>query len=263
MNPIAPARPAFTALVPAAVWQAGAALLALAGLAAPVQAADRTYDFKGFTHVGGSSHAFTGVFVLDTAAVGRTVYTPGDRGPVQQGFTTRYAGAVEQLSIRLDNGETVTALPGELQLNNIQQAEPGSQVPAGLSAQAWTGGASGTINGLSVFNLYLAFLPVSADGFSWDGLDGYFGDNAEQLLQEDPSRLPAGIDPRLTGTALPGDLLSVYSGGLFLGTNHGLTNTVNTITDITLRAPVPEPASAWMLATGGLALLGLRRRRRG
>ncbi len=182
---------------------------------------------------------------------------------VQQGFTSRFAGAQQSLRIVLDNGEQVSAGTGLIQINNIQQAEAGAQVPAGLSLQSWQSSATGTINGLAVFNLYLAFLPVDP-AFSWDPLDAYFGGNAETLLQGNPALLPASIDPGLTGTALPLQVLDRFTGGVFLGTNHGLTNTVNSAGNFALLSvvpvPVPEPAPAALLALG-LAMVALARTR--
>lgn len=242
---------------PAPILARLAASLALFALPC-AQAELITYDFSGHTSVGGSMHAYTGVFSYESTATASTVYRPGT-GPLQQGFESTYAGAVRELSIRLDNGETVSTQPGNLAINNIQQAEPGSQLPAGLSAQAWTGGATGTINGFHVFNMYLAFLPLQPN-YSWDGLDDYFGGNAEQMLQANPSALPSNIDPMLTGTALPLHLLDTFTAGVFLGTNHNLTNTVNDAGNFVLRAPVPEPSS-WALLLGGLLVLPLLRRR--
>jgi PEP-CTERM motif len=225
-------------------------------------AVEVTYDFSGTTSVGGSSHAYTGVFVYETEAIASTVYTPGVTAPVQEGFATTYAGAVRQLSITLDNGERVVGAPGNLAINNISQAESGSQLPQGLSAQAWTGGSTGTINGFQVFNLYLAFLPLPGS-FSWDALDDYYGGNAEHLLQANPHLLPSDIDPALTGTTMPADLLVRFNAGVFLGTNHDLTNTVNDAGNFTLRPtmpPIPEPGS-WLLMMAGLAaMIGVRRR---
>lgn len=77
--------------------------------------------------------------------------------------------------------------------NNIQQAENGAQVPAGLSLQAYGSGVSGTINGQPISGMYLAFLPLPPS-FSWDALDAYFDGNAEQLLQVNPALLPRNID---------------------------------------------------------------------
>lgn len=241
-----------------------AALLAALLLSPLAHATELTYDFTGRTWVGGAGHSYTGVFTFNDDVPASTVYQPGQTAPVQQGFQSSYFGAVHFLGITLDNGETVSASAGTLQVNNIQQAENGAQVPAGLSLQAWTAGAHGTINGLSVFNLYLAFLPVTP-AFSWDALDAHFGGNAEQLLSDDPSLLPAGIAPLLTGTGLPPLLTDTFVHGLFLGTNHGLTNTVNEVNSFKLRAaaPVPEPASLALMLVGGLALAAAVRRRAG
>ena len=227
----------------------------------PAQAVEVTYDFAGYTNIGGESHNFTGQWVFENAAVGTTTYA---NNSVVQGFTTVYAGALRSLHITLDNGEQVVSGPGNLQLNNIQQAEAGAPVPVDLTLQAWGGSTSGTIAGYSVFNMYLAFLPV-APNFSWDALDRYFRGNAEQMLSDNPSLLPANINPRLTGTALPEDVLTVFNGGVFLGTNHGLTNTVNTVSAMSLATTpaVPEPAT-WGLMGAGMLLLGHRvRRQRG
>ena len=224
-----------------------------------------TYGFTGLTSVGGSTHSYTGTWVHQTGVAGQTVYTNGATGPVQQGFTTRYNGAQHSLQIVLDNGEQVSAGIGQIQINNIQQAEAGAQVPQGLSLQSWQSAATGTINGQSVFNMYLAFLPIDPN-FSWDALDDYFSGNAEALLQANPALLPTGIDPALTGTALPLFVPDLFTGGVFLGTNHALTNTVNTAGNFTLLSvvplPVPEPAAAslFWLGLAGLAVAASRRR---
>lgn len=236
-----------------------ATLLSLLALPFAAQATEYTYDFTGMTTVTGPRHQFTGVFVYEDGVASSTVYQPGQDVPVQQGFQSTYDGAVRELSIRLDNGETVAAAAGAIDINNIQQAEIGTQVPADLSLQAWTWGAQGTINGLEIFNIYLAFSPV-APNFSWDPLDAYFETNAENLLRDNPALLPAYIDPLLTGTAMPRSLIGTFNAGVFLGTNHGLTNTVNRIDSFTLRAAVPE-SGTWALMLGGLAGLAALRRK--
>ena len=240
------------------------ALLASALLTNPTQASEHTYLFTGLATVGAADggppvHSFTGRLTYQDDLPGSTTYV---NNAVVQGFRTRYLGAVDYLGITLDNGEQVEALGGWLDINNIQQAETGAPVPTGLTLQVWTSGASGSINGLAITNLYLAFLPV-APAFSWDGLDTTLGGNAEQLLGDTPSLLPANIDPAMTGTAIPEVLPATFINGLFLGTNHGLTNTVNTVYSFSEQtAPVPEPPTAMLLALGTLSLGMARRARR-
>ena len=153
-----------------------------------------------------------------------------------------------------------TTAGGYIDVNNIQQAEPGAQVPVGLTVQAYAGPATGTINGIAINSLYLAFLPQTPD-FSWDGLDAYFSGNAESLLQDNPDLLPATINPSLTGTTLSPSLQRLAS-GLFLGTIHnspqGVTTTVNSITSFELRVPAPSPAAVFAL----IGTCTIRRRRR-
>jgi len=237
---------------------AALSVLGAAWLHGPAHASEHTYAFTGLATVGARdggppAHLFTGLVTYQDDLPGSTEYLDS----TAQGFRTSYSGAVSFLGIVLDNGERVEAHSGWLQVNNIQQAEIGSPVPAGLSMQVWTGGASGSINGLSVFNLYLAFLPVQPN-FSWDGLDALFGGNAEQLLGANPGQLPATVDPLLTGTAIPEVLPDTFVNGLFLGTNHELTNTVNPVyTFKEVTAAVPEPAT-WALLLAGAVFMGWR-----
>lgn len=224
-----------------------------------VHAAEVSYIFHGITHIGGTN-SFTGTFVYDNAVSGSTVYYPGT-GPLQQGFSTVYTGAVKSLEITLDNGNQVISTGGDIVISNIQQAETGAQLPVGLGLLAWTGGTNGSINGNIMTNMYLAFDPVTPN-YSWDALDTYLNGNAEKLLQSSPSLLPPKIDTQLTGTSLPLDLLSTFDSGVFLGTNHGLTNTVNYISSFTL-APVPEPETYAMLLAGlGLMFASANYRKR-
>lgn len=221
------------------------------------RAEEVSYTFEGYTHIGNIT-SYTGTFVYDNAVVGSTVYYPGT-GPVQEGFSTVYAGAVKSLKIILNNGDQVVSAGGNIVVSNIQQAEIGAQLPEGLSLQAWTGTTTGSINGHDISNMYLAFLPVTPN-YSWEGLDDKFGGNAEKILQSNPGILSPNIDTQLTGTSLPSNLLDTFNGGLFLGTNHGLTNTVNTVSSFNL-APVPEPETNAMFLAG-LGLMGVFTRRR-
>lgn len=235
-------------------------LIAVGVAAALVSAANAsvvTYDFTGVTHGFLGSHTFSGTFVYDNGATGTTVYHPGNGFPVQRGFESRYQNGLRSLSITLDNGQSVGGGAGLIQNNNIQQADPGSQVPLGQSLQCYASNTSGTIDGHSIWYMYLAFLPVDPN-FSWGPLDAYFNGDAESMLQNDPSILPSDIDPTLTGTALPGDVLSVFNGGLFLGLTYDSTTTVNTITSFHLRVPAPATGAVVGLAP----LFGARRRRR-
>jgi hypothetical protein len=240
-----------------------AALLCPLALLQPAGASEHRYTFTGLATVGAvdggpSVHPYSGVFIFNDDFPSTTEYM---NNSVVQGFKTTYLGAVTYLGITLDNNERVEAYGGNLQVNNVQQAEVGSPWPEGLSLQAWMSGTGGTINGLSISNMYLAFLPVTPN-FSWDGLDAEFGGNAEQMLSDNPALLPPGMDPLLTGTALPESLPATFTNGLFLGTNHGLVNTVNPVyTLVESAAPVPETGSGALLAVGTLALWGALRRR--
>jgi hypothetical protein len=238
--------------------------LAVAVLLTPLaRATEHTYTFTGLATVGARDggppvHPYTGVFIIDDDMAASTVYR---NNTVMQGFTTTYQGAVRYLGITLNNGEQVQAWGGNLNVNNIQQAEPGTPVPQDFTVQAWTGGSSGTINGFNVFNMYLSFLPVTPN-FAWDGLDAYFAGNAEKMLEDGSAVLPALIDPGLTGTALPENLATTFVNGLFLGTNHDLTNTVNPIYSfVETSAPVPEPTTLALILAGGWVVMGAARRK--
>ncbi|MFO0962191.1 MAG: hypothetical protein U0625_04725 [Phycisphaerales bacterium] len=217
------------------------------------------YDFGGYSNIGGSTHAFTGYFEYETGTPHSTVYYSGQNTP-NQGFRTTYTGAVRALSIVLDNGESVSAGPGSIDFNNLQQSEPGASLPAGRSMQAYAGGAAGTINGNAITFLYLAFLPVEPN-FNWDGLDAFFDGNAESILQSNPGALPPSIDPTLTGTQLTGDLITPFPDGLFLGTVHGVTTTVNTVNWFHLHT-APAPGALAIFGVGA-AVRGPGGRRRG
>lgn len=193
-----------------------------------------TYEFTGVANVGGPPLQFTGIFRYDNARVSSTVYYNGE-GPVQ-GFLSHYANATVELSITLDSGETVFGGPGTIDVSNIQQSEPGASLPAGSSLQAYTTGTTGTINGTPITFIYLGFLPVTPN-FTWDGLDAYFDGNAESILGDNPGLLPPGIDPNLTGSALPPEILATFNAGVFLGTVHGSTTTLNGITSFHLAVP--------------------------
>lgn len=234
-------------------------LLLMAGLAAaPAFAETATYDFGGHVNLGGGSYTYTGEIVLDMAPAETSTVYFSDATP-NQGFRTTYNGATQSLTLWISSGEVVQSGPGAVWMNNIAQQEPGASVPAGVSLQAWTGGTSGSIGGVVLSNTYLAFLPMPYQD-PFNRLDRLGLDEA--ALNTNPALLPTNIDPRLTQTALPADLAATFSNGLFLGINYGLTNQVVDVDHFSLRAPVPEPASAGLMAAG-LLLIGLRRTRRG
>lgn len=287
-----------------APWAAAAVLFA-----APIAKAElMTYDFAGQLNAGSASQSFTGEFIYDNAATGSTQYFSNT---VMEGFRTVYGGVSTVLKITLGSGEVIQADGGNIWVNNITQAEAGAPVPQGQSVQVWTSGVYS--NSLNIFNMYLAFGPVTGN-FSWDPLDTAMGGNAENLLQDaaaaqaamqlaahdkwmrlgifsgytsDPYPYPTStldivdLDTTLTGTSLAGDLSAVFGrngtgtfdSGVFLGTNIGLTNYVNSISSFALRTEgvlppqgadggntVPEPGTLALLM-GSLGLLRAVRRR--
>lgn len=232
------------------------ALATLLAASAPALAEQVIYDFRGITNVGGVPRTFTGEFEYNDAVASSTTYTPGSGSSTIQGFRSTYSGAVTRLSIHLSNGESVLSLGGDIAVNNLIQAEAGAPLPEGLSMQAWTNSTAGSINGLQIRYMYLAFLPATPN-FTWDGLDQLIGSNSETLLDENPSLLPSNVDTDLTGTPLVADLNPMFPNGLFLGTIHDLTTTVNTINYFERRIPTPATAALLTLA----AATTLRRRR--
>jgi hypothetical protein len=233
------------------------ALATLLAASAPALAEQVIYDFRGMTYVGGVLRTFTGELEYNDAAASSTTYTPGTGNSTIQGFRSTYSGAVTRLSIQLSNGESVSSLGGDIAVSNLIQAEASAPLPEGLSMQAWTNSTAGSINGLQIRYMYLAFLPVTPN-FTWDGLDQLIGNNSETLLDANPALLPSNVDTNLTGTPLVADLNPMFPNGLFLGTVHDLTTTVNTIDYFERR--IPTPASATLLTLA--AATTLRRRRR-
>ncbi|MCL4220898.1 MAG: hypothetical protein KJZ65_05980 [Phycisphaerales bacterium] len=212
----------------------------LASAAGTTHAEVIRYNFTGLVGVGNTSHPFTGVFSYENATTGTTVYSNGSGPGSLEGFRSQYPGAIIEFWIETDEGDRVTSQQGRIEVNNIQQAEAGAPLPVGLTLQAFPLTTTGSIHGVPIQNMYLAFLPVPPN-FSWDELDNFFNGNAEDILHNNPSALPPDIDPTLTGSALPAELLAVFNGGLFLGTSYGGMTFVNAIWTFEL-APATCPA---------------------
>jgi hypothetical protein len=244
-----------------------ATLLCLAAQASflpSAQAVQVTYDFSGriTTQVSPTTstvHPYMGSFTYETSAAPYTVFTPGNVPPLQQGFSTIYAGAMVSLRIVLDNGNVVSSQGGNLQVYNIFQSEPGAQLGVGQGLLAGSGAMSGSIDGVPITDLYLSFYGIAADN-NWDRLDTYFGGNAEQILTADPTLLPTDINPALTGTVLPTYVLTKFNADVFLGSNYAYSNAINTAENFVLRA-VPEPATGSMMLLGLMAAVGSVKRR--
>lgn len=245
-------------------------------------AAPVAYDFSGSTGAYGTYQSYTGQAVIDLENTSYT--TQYFLSTVQQGFRTTYQGGLQSLHIKLADGTMVDAGGGNIWVNNMQQAEPGAQVPQGLSVQMWGAG------------MYLAFTPPSNNPFSWDPLDAAVGENAEKMLESqskaqaleqqaaheewlrlrppgtvDPFPFPTGtldltFDPVLTGTSLPTDLEVVFDGLVNLGTNVGLVNRFERLSSFALGVvptepeplppannTVPEPTTLALFTLAGLA----------
>lgn len=200
-----------------------------------------SYTFAGILN-GFGSQAYTGILTIDTEAPHVTEYWTGDI----EGFSTVYEGALIELSINV-NGQIVSKQGGDLNVLNIDSAD--YSISPGLDFLTFPlrgggFGATGSIDGTIISNIYLSF--YDRDGYidTSDTLPG--GWNGD-----------SGIDPSHTGTAIP----TLPYGEYFLGLNFGVTNTVNTISSFSPGAPVPE-ANTWLMLLAGLGSLKLMRMRR-
>lgn len=228
-------------------------LLAAITLALPLVASAATYDFSGFGHFWSngavSSQAYTGRLTFnDTAST--TVYMPGDFAPIQQGFVTTYENSITEFVIHLGDGTLLSGGSGTITVNNIDQAEPGAQVPVGLSMQIRVGGITG--NGFQNTAIF-SFLPVQSQ-FSpalFEATTGLTIDELQQL----PSLLQTSINPLTTGTAIPTDLPATFTSGVTFSLN---SSSAIQLDSISLAQPVPEPSAALLLPLG-LLLLNLRK----
>lgn len=221
-------------------------LLIAAGLllAGAAQAAPVSYDFTGYLN-GFGSESYVGRFTYDLAvATPTTTFYDAD----WQGYMTVYSGAITELSITVGDDAVSLNAPGNLSVFNFHEAaygvSPGLDVLT-FSINGGNPGATGSINGTTITNLYLSFYDTN----------GYI----EPADGQPTGAVSPDIDPALTNTLVP----DLPYGGYFLGLNFGLTNTVNTITSFNLAPanPVPEPET-YALFLGGLALIAWRRRRK-
>lgn len=219
-----------------------------------------TYEFTGSLNVNTQTFRYSGSFDLNEQAAGDTIYYPGETAPVQQGFSTVYFNAITNLRATVGNS-TLTVLGGlPLLVENITQAEAGTQFPKGLSAYfrtpTFTGGV---MNGFSAYFSFLA-VPALSQPIQWSALDTLLGGNAEQMLQSGTVIDPT-VDPTLTGTQIPTDLAATFHQGVLLGVSQpGLTQ-VSYLDTLTQTAPVPEPHT-YLMMLAGLLGVGVKARRK-